>query len=65
MVCSEINCKNIGTINVDNIWMLCSKCHNIWIKPDQEGIVLPHPTNTFEHKENNSGEVFMFGPDAM
>jgi len=65
MECSEINCKNIGTINVVNIWTLCSKCYDKWLNPGQKGIHLPHPTNKIKHKENNSGEVFMFGPDAM
>ena len=65
MVCSEINCKNIGTINVVNIWMLCLQCYAKWLNLDQEGIHLPHPTSKIKHKETNSGEVFMFGPDAM
>ena len=65
MECSEVNCKNTGTVDVVNIWTLCPQCYDKWLNPGQEGIVLPHPTGTFEHKENNNGEVFMFGPDAM
>ena len=49
--------------------MLCSECEQLWSKPmnDRRPINLPHPKPKARKKSKNahSGEVFMFGPDAV
>jgi 5-methylcytosine-specific restriction endonuclease McrA len=69
MSCEELSCTNEATINYKDLWMLCSECEQLWSKPmnDRRPINLPHPKSKVRKKSKNahSGEVFMFGPDAV
>ncbi|MDP7367742.1 MAG: hypothetical protein QGH83_10845 [Candidatus Pacebacteria bacterium] len=68
--CEELTCTREATINYKDLWMLCTKCEHLWSGTihKKEGCVihLPHPTTYNKRKRSGqSGEVFMFGPDAM
>tara|TARA_B100000953_G_scaffold103538_1_gene84890 strand:+ start:199 stop:438 length:240 start_codon:yes stop_codon:yes gene_type:complete len=68
-ICEEMSCTNEGTINVQDLWMLCPSCESLWRKPSVDRIInLPHPKIPHKRKtikDPHAGEVFMFGPDAV
>jgi len=57
--------KREGVNELKQIGFLCEECYKEWVSPSGKGIWIPNPKGMKKVKEGHSGEVFMFGPDAM
>ena len=66
MRCCSCDGKREGKNELPHqIGFLCDECYKEWESPSEKGIWIPNPKGMKEMKEGHSGEVFMFGPDAM
>jgi len=64
MMCCSCSWRE-GEFELKQIGFLCDECYKEWESPSEKGIWIPNPQGMKEVEEGHSGEVFMFGPDAM